>query len=110
MPADFQIEAINILIDLYKILNNKLSLDLYQKKLKNLIKIEDKKNKQGKDQVVTKPDFSPNNETPVTKSIQFSKKENIEHLDIITDLLTYAHQIAETKNLREYLRTFFIKC
>lgn len=110
MPSEFQIEAITNLVELYKTLNNRLSLDLYQKKLKNLLKTEDKKNKQDKEQSITTKEEIQATEQKQSNLQLYPKKDNSEHLEIIIDLLTYAHQISETKNLRDFLRTFFMKC
>jgi EAL domain-containing protein (putative c-di-GMP-specific phosphodiesterase class I)/GGDEF domain-containing protein len=108
MPNDFQIEAIKLLVELYKLLNNRLSLDLYQKKLKNLLKTEEKKQK-----LIDKEDkedepFAKSDREIITTVVQ--KSYHSKHLEDIIDLLTYAHQIAETKSIRDFLRTYFMKC
>ncbi len=94
--------AYELFVLLYQKLDNKLSLDLYQKKLKSLNRVLDKKSKieeEKKPEVVI---------IQKTESKEKPKKHLIRYFEIAEDLVTYSHLIDEKLALREYLRIFFM--
>lgn len=99
---DFRIYAYELLIELYKKLDNKLSMDLYQKKLKSIIKQSEKK--------VKKPLTDENKEIVYVERIQekAEKKDLYKILDFNYEMLQFANQIDKSLLLRDYLRTLFI--
>lgn len=100
----YQMEAYQLFIDLYKAMDNKLSLDLYQKKLKKLKKSSTKK--------ITQASIEKEKDNIVIiekhEEKQLVSKNLLKHLEISTDLIEYAHLIDEKLPLREYLRIFFM--
>lgn len=102
----YQERVYELFIKIYESLDNKLSLDLYQKKLKRLKKSTSKKIDQ---KVILKekekePIVIIEKQEP--KSIV--SKNLLEHLEMSTDLIEYAHLIDDKLPLREYLRIFFM--
>src|SRR5690606_32470971 len=100
----FQIETYALLKTLYEKLNNKYSFDLYDKKLKNLMKKEKKiklDDKTNDEKHVSQEKL----ETPIDKAYINTLKLTHQLLDLIA----YSHQIAETNSFREFLRTFFMR-
>src|SRR5690606_31044778 len=109
MDQEYQIEAYTLLVDLYTKLNNKLSIDLYQKKLKALKKVESKAKLQEEKLVVS-------NEVKIEETFeikapfkQSKSAVNFEQINAIIELMAFSHQITETKQLRDFLRSFFMK-
>jgi EAL domain-containing protein (putative c-di-GMP-specific phosphodiesterase class I)/GGDEF domain-containing protein len=99
----FRKTAYEKIIDLYKAMDNKLSLDLYQKKLKSIAKSIDKKVKTVEEKKVPEVVFIE----------KVEKKESVRQdlfktLEISHDLIEYSHLIDEKLPLRDYLRVFFM--
>jgi len=95
--------AYELIIKLYQTLDNKPSLDYYQKKLKALNKVIDKKPKD-----VEQKDAQ---EVIYIEKIQdkgMSHKALLKHFEISFDLIQFSHQIDEKLILREYFRIFFM--
>ncbi len=108
---EIQKEAYTLFSDYYQRIKNRYQYDNYSKKLKALVKDE----KKSKDKTIEKVVVSQT-ELPLvdqTKPVLVQKfvktKENLRHLNILIELFSYAHQIAESKNYRDYLRNFFLK-
>ncbi len=98
----FKKRAYEIIISLYQKLDNKPSLDFYQKKLKSIQRTLDKK---GKTIENTKP------EVVVIEKIEpksMMHKDLLKHLEISHDLIQFSHLIDDKLLLRDYLRVFFI--
>jgi EAL domain-containing protein (putative c-di-GMP-specific phosphodiesterase class I)/GGDEF domain-containing protein len=102
----YRLKAYELIIFLYKQLDNKLSLDLYQTKLKKINKTIDKKIKTESKQkediekdivVIEKKESSKPQSTQILKYIEMS-----------FDLIQYAHMIDEKLKLREFFRLFFM--
>src|SRR5690606_119095 len=109
MEQDYQIEAYTLLADLYTKLNNKLSIDLYQKKLKSLKKIESKTKLQEEKNEV-KPQINLSEDFEIKTPFKQTKSAvNLEQINSIIELMAFSHQITETKQLRDFLRSFFMK-
>ncbi|VEU82554.1 EAL domain-containing protein [Acholeplasma hippikon] len=107
-PVNYKLKIYPLLITLYTELKNKYNIDLFTKKLKQITKEEKKEKKtksvDGKEIVLeTKQEesFTPLKIKPKSNTLQ-----NFNHL---VDLIGYSHQISETKNLRDTLRSFFMK-
>ena len=100
---ELKLKAYELFVVLYKKLDNKLSLDLYERKLKSLIKSMDKKVKVAVEE--TKPEVIIV-EKPEAKSIV--NKNLLKHLEISYDLIGFSHLIDEKLLLRDYLRIFFM--
>lgn len=100
-PLEYQKSYYELFTKFYQTTNNKLSFDIYQKKLKNLLK-EEKKQKPKVFEV------EPNQPTVIFEKSDKKRNINLEHFHILVDLIAYAHQIYD-KNLRDIFRTFFIK-
>ncbi|MFA7422518.1 MAG: EAL domain-containing protein [Acholeplasmataceae bacterium] len=102
----YRIKAYELIIDLYAKLDNKLSLDLYQSKLKRINKVVDKKIKQ---ETVKKDDKT-------SDVIVIEKKEQkrvqstqiLKYIEMSHDILEYSHLIDEKLMIREFFRLFFI--
>lgn len=98
----FKKRAYELIIKLYQELDNKPSLDFYQKKLKGIQKVLDKKIKvveEPKPEVVIIEKVEP-------KSI--GHKDLLKQLEIGKDLIQFSHLIDEKLLLRDYLRVFFM--
>ncbi len=100
---EFRKKAYEKIIELYKAMDNKLSLDLYQKKLKSISKTIDKKVKPQEEK----------KEPEVVFIEKIEKKETVRQdlfktLEISHDLIEYSHLIDEKLLLRDYLRVFFM--
>ena len=94
-----------------KKIKNKFQYENYAKKLKSLQR-ELKKQKKITDQVVednTATGIKVTDHQHVVTSKLIEPKENIYHMDALIELFSYAHQIHDNKNFREYLRLFFIR-
>ncbi len=95
-------KAYELIIKLYQELDNKPSLDFYQKKLKSIQKALDKKIK-----VVEEP-------KPELVIIEKAEPKTMVHKDLLKqleigkDLIQYSHLIDEKLLLRDYLRVFFM--
>ena len=94
--------AYQLFILLYQKLDNKLSLDLYQKKQKALIKSLDKKTKSIEEQ---KPEVVII-EKPEIKTV--THHELLKKFEIAQELIIFSHLIDEKLLLRDYLRIFFM--
>lgn len=107
---EFRKEAYDLFIAYYEKIKNKYQLDNYTKKLK-LLQRELKKLKK------LEPVSEDINETKIIvtdhqilkKPAVVEVKENIYHMDALIELFSYAHQIHNNKNYREYLRLFFMR-
>ncbi|PKK97186.1 MAG: hypothetical protein CVV58_02570 [Tenericutes bacterium HGW-Tenericutes-3] len=98
----FKKKAYDLIVTLYKKMDNKPSVDYYQKKLKTIQRVLDKK---VKPVVEEKPEIVVI-EKAETKSM---KHEHIlEHLEMSHDLIQFSHLIDEKLLLRDYLRVFFM--
>jgi len=99
---DLKIKAYELIIDLYHQMDNKPSLDLYQRKLKSLLKSIDKKPK--KEEVKEL-------EVIYLEKVQeknISHKNLSKNLEISFDLIQFSHLIDDKLLLRDYLRVFFM--
>ncbi len=98
----FKKKAYELIIALYKKMDNKPSVDYYQKKLKSIQRVLDKKVKQVAQE---KPEI-----VVIEKAeVKSMKHEHIlEHLEMSHDLIQFSHLIDEKLILREYLRVFFM--
>ena len=95
-------KAYELIILLYNKMDNKPSLDLYQKKLKSLKKAIDKQIKPVQE---IKPEVVIV-EKPEVKGI--THPNLLKHLEISHELIQFSHLIDEKLLLRDYLRVFFI--
>lgn len=109
--VEIQKEAYTLFSDYYQKIKNRYQYDSYSKKLKALIKDEKKSKDKTIEKTVLRNDLEEQTQTEKPQFVQkmFKAKENIRHLNILIELFSFAHQIAETKNFRDYLRNFFIK-
>ncbi len=100
----YQEQVYTLFVHVYEALDNKLSLDLYKKKLKKLKKPVSKK--------IDKATVEKEKESVIIIERQEQKslvsKNLLENLEISTDLIEYAHLIDDKLPLREYLRIFFM--
>ncbi len=92
-----------LMIDLYEKLGNKLSLELYQKKLKSLVKAVDRKQKNKTDHpekpvLVIAP--------PERKA--FRRAHLAEHFELANALMTFERTLLERPLFRDYLRDLFM--
>lgn len=97
-----------LLVELYKKIDNKPSLTLYQNRLKQLNKTLTKKTvkkDEEKDHQEQKVIFIEKPE--VEKSLV--SNQLFKHLETATHLIEYAHLIDEKLPLREFLRQFFVE-
>ncbi len=103
---DFKIYAYELIIKLYKELDNKLSLDLYQTKLKKVTKTIDKKIKQE----TIKKDDSKQDVVILEKREQkkIQSTQVLKYIEMSHDLLQYSHMIDEKILIREFFRLFFM--
>ena len=101
---DIRQKAYQLLVELYGKENNKLSLDIYQKKLKSLQRQIDKKDIKPKVKVVEDKPFEEPKEATKAKA-----KDTLKRLDMFQSLLFYSHQIDHKLKLRDYLRVLFIE-
>ena len=96
-------QAYEVIIKLYQTLDNKPSLDYYQKKLKALNRTIDKKPKD--------VEVKETQEVIYVEKVQekgMSHKALLKHFEMSFDLIQFSHQIDEKLPLREYLRVFFM--
>lgn len=100
---DFRKTAYEKIIGLYKALDNKLSLDLYQKKLKSISKSIEKKIKPQEDIKAPEVVFIEKVDKKESQRTDLFKTLEIGH-----DLIEYSHLIDEKLLLRDYLRVFFM--
>lgn len=112
LSIENQVKVFSMLSNLYKSMGNKLSFDLYQKKLKSAQRQLDKKQAQVKETSVAEKVASK--DTPKLPVFNISEPKAVHshmlaQLEWSFDLLTYSHQISETKQVRDYLRSFFMK-
>ena len=104
---DVRKQVYGLLVDLYKKIDNKPSLTLYQNRLKSINKQltkkakkeEDKEEKEQKVIFVEKPDVD---KTLVSKAL-------FKHLETATHLIEFAHLMDEKLALRDFLRLFFME-
>ena len=99
---DIKSKAYPLFIKLYQKLDNKLSIDLYQKKHKSFLKSLEKKVKPVEE---IKPDIVVI-EKLESKSV--SHHRLLKSFEAAQELITYSHLIDEKLLLRDYLRLFFI--
>ncbi|MBU1141545.1 MAG: GGDEF domain-containing protein [Firmicutes bacterium] len=95
-------KAYDFIITLYHKMDNKPSLNLYQKKLKSIQRVLDKKVKPVEE---IKPEVVMI-EKVETKTISHSNI--LRHLEISHDLIQFSHLIDDKLMLRDYLRVFFM--
>ncbi|MFA6800478.1 MAG: EAL domain-containing protein [Acholeplasmataceae bacterium] len=100
----YQEQVYELLIKVYEALDNKLSLDLYQKKLKRIKKSSVKKI----NQKVLDKEKEPIIIIEKQEKKSLISKNLMQNLEISTDLIEYSHLIDDQLPLREYLRIFFI--
>ncbi len=100
----YQEKVYQLFVEIYKAMDNKLSLDLYKKKLKKLKKTSSKKI----DREVAEKEKDPVVIIERHEEKAMVSKNLLEMLEISTDLIEYAHMIDEKLPLREYLRIFFM--
>lgn len=98
----FRKKAYELIVELYQKMDNKPSLDYYQKKLKSIAKAEKK--------------VKPTEEIKQPEVVYVEKvlektlmHQNLsENLEISFDLIQFSHMIDEKLLLRDYLRVFFM--
>ncbi|MDY0075384.1 MAG: diguanylate cyclase [Acholeplasmataceae bacterium] len=103
---DIKKDIYELIIKLYQKMDNKPSVDYYQKKLKAILKTIDKKS------VKVETDVPKEEKVVfVEKVVDKSMKHQtiLEDLERAHDLIIYAHLIDEKLALRDYLRQFFIQ-
>jgi EAL domain-containing protein (putative c-di-GMP-specific phosphodiesterase class I)/GGDEF domain-containing protein len=99
---DIKKQAYALFIKLYQKLDNKLSLDLYQKKQKTFLKSLEKKVKVEEEK------------KPEVVVIEKMEGKTLQHhqllksFELAEDLITYSHLIDDKLLLRDYLRLFFM--
>ncbi|TNF09057.1 MAG: hypothetical protein EP317_01705, partial [Bacillota bacterium] len=99
---DIKKQAFPLFIKLYQKLDNKLSLDLYQKKQKAFLKSLEKK-------VKVEEEKKP--EVVVIEKIEgktLSHNQLLKSFELAEDLIIYSHLIDDKLLLRDYLRLFFM--
>jgi hypothetical protein len=101
---DIKLRAYECLVDLYTKENNKLSLNIYQKKLKSVNKQLEKK--EVKPKVEVKEDLA---EIKVVQKPKKTSQDVFQKIEIFQQLLLFSHQIDYKLKLRDYLRLFFIE-
>lgn len=101
---DLRSFAYNTIIKLYENLGNKLSVDLYSKKLKKITKKEVVK--EPKSKVIEKEVVKIKE---VATQTLVSSAKYLEHFDWVQNWLIYSHQINLKTVFREYLRELFIE-
>ncbi|MDO9629339.1 MAG: GGDEF domain-containing protein [Acholeplasmataceae bacterium] len=100
----FKKRAYELIINLYSQMDNKPSLDLYQKRYKALQKLLDKKGKPAEE-------IKPIQEVIYIDKVPekgVSHSSILKHLEIAHDLIQFSHMIDEKFLLRDYLRVFFM--
>ena len=104
----FKLKIFPLIIDLYKKIDSKFSIDLYQKKLKVVQKREDKKPKPKEAIVEEKPEEK--DIVVIEKIVPKTKKSHpsLIQFELIYDFMNYAHLIDHHQLLRDYLRAFFM--
>lgn len=104
---NYQENVYQLFVQLYQQMDNKLSMDLYQKKLKRVKRAK----KKVIDQHTTGSPKANSQVIIVEKPEKKAKVSNqlLEHLESAIDLIEYAHLIDEKLPLREYLRIFFMQ-
>ena len=95
-------KAYPLFIKLYQKLDNKLSIDLYQKKHKSFLKSLEKKVKPVEE---IKPDIVV---IEKLESKSFTHNRLLKSFEAAQELIIYSHLIDEKLLLRDYLRLFFI--
>ncbi len=104
---DMRKKLYTLLVDLYKMIDNKPSLTLYQNRLKNI------------NRVITRKAKKEDTEIDQSEKVIFVDKPEIDkehvsnallkHLEQTVHLIEYAHLIDEKLPLRDFLRLFFIE-
>lgn len=101
-----------LIIDLYKKIDSKFSIDLYQKKLKVVLKREEKKPKTKDTNLIDKvtEENSEKDVIVIEKIVPKSKRTHpsMIQFDLLYDFMHYAHVIDQEFILRDYLRAFFM--
>ena len=100
---DIKSKAYPLFIKLYQKLDNKLSIDLYQKKHKSFLKSIEKK---------TKPVEEIKHDVVVIEKLESKSMTHnrlLKSFETAQELITYSHLIDEKLLLRDYLRLFFIQ-
>ena len=103
---EYRLKAYELIIYLYKQLDNKLSLDLYQTKLKKINKSIDKKVKTDAKQKDDKE-----KDIVIIEKKESNKPQStqiLKYLEMSFDLIQYAHMIDEKLKIREFFRLFFM--
>lgn len=101
----FKVSYYELLVELYEKMGNKLSFDVYQRKLRNAKRsiarkqtLEQKKSEEPTQTVVVEPIMQKTH----------IKQHAIEHFELANQMILFAHQLDEKKPLREHLRMLFI--
>ncbi len=100
---EFKKDVYPLLIKLYQVMDNKLSLDLYQKKYKSLQKVSDKK--------IVRPEEDSESSRIIYLERLDEKKEHrpvYKLLDFSFELLQFSHQLNPKLPLRDYFRALFM--
>ncbi|WP_162140095.1 EAL domain-containing protein [Haploplasma axanthum] len=92
------------IIKLYQLMNNNFSTEIYEKKLKKIIKKPKKEEKQNIQPIVK--EIVKINEVSTTKLI--SNAKYLEHFEWIREWLIKSHKLDSKLAFREYLREIFI--
>ncbi|MEF3692639.1 MAG: EAL domain-containing protein [Acholeplasmataceae bacterium] len=105
---NFKLKIFPLIIDLYKKIDSKFSIDLYQKKLKVVQKREEKKPKTEK--VVIEENEKEKDVVVIEKITPKTKRSHpsILQFELAYDFMHYAHEIDQQLILRDYLRAFFM--
>ncbi len=100
---EYKKKAYELIIALYKKMDNKPSLDLYQKKNKSLLRVIDKKVKVVEEE---KPEI-----VIIEKAEAKTVTHNniLQHLEMSYNLIQFSHLIDDKLLLRDYLRVFFMQ-
>lgn len=106
---EFQKEVYELFRTFYQSIKNRLMHESYSKKLKAILKEEKKTKNKEPEIVLTNEKISqlPNESQSVF--VKSNKQTLNKSLPTLIDLFAYAHQISDTRNIREYLRLFLIK-
>lgn len=100
----FKVAYFELLVELYEKMGNKLSYDVYQRKLRN-----------AKRAIGRKETFKQKEEEPAQTIVvepiaqkTHARQHALEHFELANQMILFAHQLDEKKPLREYLRMLFI--
>ncbi|MFP4186907.1 MAG: EAL domain-containing protein [Acholeplasmataceae bacterium] len=99
----FKVKYFELLVELYASMGNKLSHDVYRKKLSNAKRALERK----REHTEEKPKQAVVVE-PVTDR-KASRQTTLEHFELINEMILFSHRLDDKKPLREYLRMLFIR-